>query len=246
MIIITYDQTHKAFILEPDGPLSDADIEALKERVDDFINETDTIPSLIIHAVEFPGWEDFGAIVNHIKFVKEHHSLIPRVALVSDSSVLSALPHIADHFVKAQIRRFPEDQLEAAKEWVSDPEAPEGKVEWIEGLPADVLALRVSGTVTGQHYENEIVPAIEEKLKRHDKIKLLYQIGDEFESYTAGAMWDDTKLGFTHLHDFSRIAVVTDLKWVKLSAKVFGPLIGGDLHVFDNAQIEEAKEWIKA
>ncbi len=246
MINITYDQPHRAFILTPDGPLSESDIEAIRRRVDEHINETDSTPSLIIHAVKFPGWDDFGAIVKHFKFVKGHQALIPRVAIVSDSSVLSALPHIADHFVKARVRRFPENELEIAKEWVSDPEAPEGKVDWIEGLPADVLAFRLSGIITGQHYEDEITPAIEEMLKRHDKIKLLYQIGDDFESYSAGAICDDAKLGLTHLHDFSRIAVVTDLKWVRLSAKVFGPLINGHLNVFDNAQIEEAKEWIKA
>ena len=41
-----------------------------------------------------------------------------------------------------------------------------------------------------------LVPAAEERLARHKKLRLLYHLGPDFAGFTAGAMWDDTKIGF--------------------------------------------------
>jgi len=62
-------------------------------------------------------------------------------------------------------------------------------------VPDEVVVLTAKGTVTGEDYENVLVPAIEERLKRHQKIGMLYHLGPDFTGFTAGAMWDDAKAG---------------------------------------------------
>ncbi|MEZ5449238.1 MAG: STAS/SEC14 domain-containing protein [Thiolinea sp.] len=87
---------------------------------------------------------------------------------------------------------------------------------------------------------------MKEKLERHDKLNLLAVLGDEFGSYTAGAMWDDARLGFMHFTDFGKIALVTDIGWLRTSCKLLAPLMPAELQVFDEAQLEEAKGWVKS
>ena len=59
----------------------------------------------MIRTESFPGWETFGALVSHLKFVANHHRHIERIA-VTDSGSLKIVPRIAGHFVQAQIRHF--------------------------------------------------------------------------------------------------------------------------------------------
>ena len=49
-------------------------------------------------------------------------------------------------------------------------------------------------------YRQVLDPAAADAMKAHDKVRLLYVFGEQYEGYTAAAMWEDTKLGF---HDIS-------------------------------------------
>lgn len=105
-------------IIEPSGPLQQKDFENLAEGIDDYISRNGKLDGLIIHAKSFPGWEDFGAFIHHMKFIKGHHREIKRVAAAIDSKIMSIIPKIANHFVLAEVKHFAYDDIEAAKEWV--------------------------------------------------------------------------------------------------------------------------------
>ena len=246
MLAITFDEAHHAFILSPESRLTKEDISELTEHVNTYINEHDAIPALVINAPKLTGWADFGTFVQHMRFIRGHEALIPKVAVVSDGRALSILPHLANHFVTAQLKHFSEDRIEAAKDWVSNPASPPGKLDWIGGLPRDVVALSASGTITARDYEDTIIPAIHTKLEEHDRLKLLFHLGEDFDGWTAGAAWDDAKLGLLHLTDFSRVALVSDIEWIGRAARLFAPLLRGEVHVFSNDELDAAKTWIKA
>jgi len=89
-----------------------------------------------------------------------------------------------------------------------------------------------------------MIPEIEKKLKDYSKIGFLYNIGEEFETYEAKAVFDDTKVGFQHMRGFERIAVVTDLKWVINGISMFRFVFPGKIKVFKNTELEDAKEWV--
>ena len=72
----------------------------------------------MICAKAFPGWESFGALVSHLRFVKDHHRKIDRIAAVTDSEFLKIMPHVAKHFVSAEIRQFPSDERTQALAWI--------------------------------------------------------------------------------------------------------------------------------
>ncbi len=246
MLTVNVDEARNCFVLEPSGKLTEGDFEALAERFNAHVNETDRIPNLVIHAKAFPGWSDFSAFLGHLKFIRDHRRMIGKVALVSDSRALDIAPRIARHFVLADIRLFPEGELQAALDWAASEDAASGRVEVMEGLPDDVLGLSVSGVITARDYAETIVPLVERKLERHKRIKLIYRIGPEFTSFTPGAVWSDARVGVMHLAQFSKIAVVSDVDWINHATRAFAPLIPGDVHVFPAARLEEAKAWIDA
>ena len=246
MISITEDAAHNALIAEPDGRLTTADFDALRERFNEMANTRDRIPNLVIHAPSFPGWADVSARVEHLQFITAHEKLVDKIALGSDSLVLDIAPKIAGHFLSASIRQFPADALADALAWSAEPVADASHVEIMQDLPADVVGISVHGMVTAKDYREAIAPLVDKAHEAHGKIKLLYHVGPEFEGFTPGAAWNDARLGVMHLTQFSKIAVVSDLAWIGNSVRLFAPLVPADVHVFPEAKLADAKAWISA
>ena len=114
----------------------------------------------------------------------------------------------------------------------------------IEGMKEDVLAFKAVGKVTGEDYEGTLVPAMEDAIKAHGKIRFLYEFGPEFEAFNARALWDDAKVGLRHLHGFERIAVVSDIDWIVHAIRLFAFAIPYPVRIFSNAERGAALGWI--
>jgi hypothetical protein len=118
-------------------------------------------------------------------------------------------------------------------------------IERIEGLPDPVVGLRASGKVTREDYDEVVIPAVRGMLDAHKRVRLLYVVGDEFDGYALGAIWDDLKLGVSTIRaGWERIAVVTDEDWVEKGVKAFGWMIPGEVKVFDDDDEDDAREWV--
>jgi SpoIIAA-like len=116
----------------------------------------------------------------------------------------------------------------------------------ITDLPENVVGIVASGTLTSEDYEEVLIPAVEHALEGHDKIRLLYVLGRDFEGLTAGATWDDTRVGFSHVTRWEKIAVVTDKDWVRHSVEVFGYLMPGEVKGFGLSEESAARSWVAA
>ena len=120
MLIVKLDHEHRIALIEPTGALDEKDFQAASSQIDPLIESAGLLNGLIIHTRSFPGWDSFSALVSHIKFVKNHHQKVKRVALVTDSVIGSLFESLASHFVDAQLRLFTYDELEQAKQWIID------------------------------------------------------------------------------------------------------------------------------
>jgi hypothetical protein len=246
MIHIDFDETNGIAVIRPERMrgLTEDDFAQLRSLVDGYLKDHEALHGLVIVADSFPGWEDFRAFISHLEFVRDHHRAVKKVALVSDSRLLSAAPSLVDHFVNAKVRHFTAADIEPAKAWVATDEPRSGRFEILEGYPDDVVAIRAVGVITREDYEETLIPAIEAKIGAGRRAKLLYWCGEEFAGFSAGAMWDDARFGLTHLGDFSKIAMVSDVEWLRQSVKFFAPLMPMPIQVFHNADIDAAKHWI--
>ncbi|MGA6827393.1 STAS/SEC14 domain-containing protein [Nitrospira sp. NS4] len=107
-------------LLRPQGPIQAGDFESVAKLVDPYIEQTEELRGVLIEAPSFPGWDSFAALVSHLRFVRDHHRHIAKIAAVSDSAVLSIIPHITKHFVKAEFRHFNANDREAALAWLRE------------------------------------------------------------------------------------------------------------------------------
>jgi hypothetical protein len=105
-------------VVEPEGALSADDFHAIARAVDPYIEERGKLTGLLIAAPSFPGWDSFGALIQHLKFVRDHHRKIDRVAAVSDSQFLKIGPRIAAHFAHPEIRVFASGERAQALVWL--------------------------------------------------------------------------------------------------------------------------------
>lgn len=117
-------------------------------------------------------------------------------------------------------------------------------IKLIPDMPPNVVAFTASGQVTGDDYENVIIPLVDEKIDQHEKIRLLYHLGPDFKKFTTTALWDDAKIGFHHLNSFERVAVVSDVAWILTMAKGIGLTTPVEVGTFANDELDEAKTWI--
>jgi hypothetical protein len=118
MIEYDLDTSHSILLVRPKSALDTTDFVELAKAVDPHIEATGDLAGLIINAPTFPGWDSFGAMVNHFRFVRDHQKHIKKVALVTDSHLGDIAEHLASHFVSAKIRHFPGEQLDQARQWI--------------------------------------------------------------------------------------------------------------------------------
>ena len=117
-------------------------------------------------------------------------------------------------------------------------------IERLQGFPDDVAAFACHGHVTKADYETVLIPDVDDRFTRHDKLRVYYEVPADFDGVDAGAVWDDTKVGLSHLRRWERLAVVTDVDWIRRATDVFGFLMPAQLRVFPTAEAEQAREWI--
>ena len=119
MISFKLDEIAGVLTVQPEGKLEAQDFRILSEAVDPFIEEKGQLTGLIIETEKFPGWKEFGGMIEHLKFVRNHHQEIGRIALVTDSKIADVAQLLGKHFIKASIKHFSYKELESARSWMS-------------------------------------------------------------------------------------------------------------------------------
>ncbi|HKQ87072.1 MAG TPA: STAS/SEC14 domain-containing protein [Candidatus Acidoferrales bacterium] len=107
-------------VIDVKHALSAQDFDVLSLTADTWIEAHGAIQGIVIHAREFPGWDNLGSLIRHIQFIRDHHRNVKRVALAADVKLASLVPKVAEHFVQAQVKRFEYDELDLAIAWAGD------------------------------------------------------------------------------------------------------------------------------
>ena len=119
-------------------------------------------------------------------------------------------------------------------------------IEHLSKFPADVVAFAFQGQVTKADYDSVFLPVVASELKKHQKLRLYYEMAPDFQGFDAGAMWDDFAVGMEHIARWDRVAVVTDVEWVERAAQLFGMILPSSVKVFPTSQTAAARTWISA
>jgi hypothetical protein len=117
-------------------------------------------------------------------------------------------------------------------------------LERITDLPETVLGFKATGELTGEDYRTVLVPAVEAALEGQEKPRLFYVLGDEVTGFSAGAAWQDTKIGVAHVTKWEKVAVLSDKEWLRHSVNIFGYLIPGEIRAYSTREEADARAWI--
>ena len=122
MIDYDLDTAHSILLVRPQSRLEKDDFVTLAKAVDPQIQATGDLAGLIIDAASFPGWADFGSMISHFRFVRDHQKHLKKLAVVTDSVLGDVAKHLTSHFVSAEVKHFPAGQTEAARRWINNGE----------------------------------------------------------------------------------------------------------------------------
>ena len=117
-------------------------------------------------------------------------------------------------------------------------------IERITSFPDNILAFVCRGRVTKADYDAVLVPAVLNVLRTHDKVRLYYETAADFDGLDPSAIWEDFKVGMEHLTHWERVAVVTDVEWIKQTMRFFSFLMPGAMKVFATSEATQARAWI--
>ncbi len=119
-------------------------------------------------------------------------------------------------------------------------------IEQLTDFPDNVAAFRCKGQVTKDDYAEVVMPAVLEKFRTHDKVRVYYEIGEDFSGFDPGAMWEDFKVGAGHLTRWDKVAVVTDVDWIGSAVRFFSFLIPATTRLFPRNEAAQARLWVSA
>jgi SpoIIAA-like len=117
-------------------------------------------------------------------------------------------------------------------------------IKHLTDFPDKVVAFRCTDRVTKADYDKVLVPAVLEELRTHDKIRLYYETGEDFSGFDPGAMWEDFKVGVEYLTRWEKVAVVTDVDWIRKAVQFFAFLIPTTTKLFSRTEAAQARAWI--
>lgn len=118
MLNVNLDEKNGIAILKPDDALSEDDFKSAAKSIDVYIEKSGKLEGIIIQVESFPGWDSFAGFTAHMNFIKEHHKKVSYIAFVTDSPLGDFAEHIANHFISAEVRSFPFNELDNAIKWV--------------------------------------------------------------------------------------------------------------------------------
>jgi hypothetical protein len=119
VLSVEIDAVRGLAVLAPDGALSKEDFERAAKAIDPHLEKSGKLNGIVVRVQHFPGWDSFGALASHLRFVKAHHRRIARVALCTDSALGNVAPRIAKHFVEAEVRAFKFAEFDRARAWAA-------------------------------------------------------------------------------------------------------------------------------
>ena len=105
-------------VVRPQGPLSKEDFAAISKDADGYIAEHGALDGFMICAERFPGYKNPQGLLSHLRFVRDHHRKIKKVAFVSDSRFYEVASRVVSQCVKPKVKHFGWHQTENAMDWI--------------------------------------------------------------------------------------------------------------------------------
>src|SRR5262249_42457829 len=102
------------------------------------------------------------------------------------------------------------------------------------------------GEITAEDYRDAMEAPVKAAGAGGTPVRMLFLLGDGFESFSGGAMWEDARFGLTKDVRWDRIAFVTDVDWMRRAGMGFRSMVPGKFKLSRIAELDDAKAWTAA
>lgn len=116
----------------------------------------------------------------------------------------------------------------------------------INDAPGNVVAFRATGIVNKEDYRAAVIPAIDEPVKKQDKINFMLVLDTGIRNFSIGAFLQDLGVGLKHFTKWHRMAIVSESGAVNKFSDLFSHIAPGEAKGFTHAEFEKAKDWVSA
>ncbi len=168
-------------------------------------------------------------MVDDTTFGFRHFFDFEKIAFVSDDPTFRSLVQAFGMMMPAEVRTFPVDDLDEAKDVAGGRERPatersqsgqqtiasrpieslrarirggQAMFTRIEDLPAGAIGFVASGRITADDRQSVLEPTIDGRLEAGGRVRLLYVAGPDFAGYDRGGLYDDAVFGTRHFTAF--------------------------------------------
>jgi SpoIIAA-like len=111
----------------------------------------------------------------------------------------------------------------------------------ITDVPPSVIGFEAAGKLTAEDYRDVLLPAIQ-NAAASGEVRIVI-VMPAFDGFTPGALWQDLKMGVENWRAWERIALVTDVDWMRHGTEWFGWMTPGEVQHFPLDQRAEAIAW---
>jgi hypothetical protein len=101
----------------------------------------------------------------------------------------------------------------------------------------------ISGKLVAEDYR-VLSEATDEVLQDHEAINLLVRVED-FEGFTAGALWQDLKFDLSHLGQIRRLAIAGETRLQETVSRFSVPFTKAEIRFFGPDEPDAARQWAR-
>ena len=117
-------------------------------------------------------------------------------------------------------------------------------VELLKDFPPHVAAYRAWGAVSKEEYEKVVMARVDEVAMQFGKINFLVRLETDIDNYSIGAFFEYLKVSFEHFSKWTRMAIVTDQRWVRRAYELLSHIVHGEIRSYELKDFETAKAWV--
>lgn len=118
-------------------------------------------------------------------------------------------------------------------------------IELKSGIPDHVVAARITGDISGQEFDTLFKPAVDAVLAKYARANIILELPEGVPGRKAGKdLWSSGKLSMADLRQFDKLALVSDLDWVRKVTGMFGLFAPCTMKRFAADAFDDALQWV--
>jgi len=114
----------------------------------------------------------------------------------------------------------------------------------LKDTPNTMVGFVARQDVTKEDFDKVVLPAVDELVKRTDKLNYLFVLEAPLRNFTIGAWMSDAMFGLNNLNKWNRAAIVSDVEGVRSFTDLFSKVMPGEFRGFTYDELTEAIRWV--